>query len=310
MTNSLVSHMSSHKSSDNPQGKMALFEEAIRVPLLMRLPGAIKAGKVVERAVSHIDLVATILDYTGHSRLDRSDGHSLRPTIEGRAYSVNQRNDYVVAEIGDGDIGSSPHLMIRRGRYKLMMVKKAASTTKDMLFDLVEDPFEMHNLLDTTMGSSLIGKAEHLKILLVEWMVQNDGGAAQYYSRPKSNGQGDIAEVGKRRTWPLVDQWQSDTVIVLGRPVLIRGKWRISAWLYIGRTTKGQLNVSRMFLEGAGKQHFTLSQTRATIQSGSYVRVRISFVSDTQVDPRAIKTRIVIESSVLSRRTVRVKAWA
>ena len=286
------------------------------MPWLMRLPGVIEAGTVVERPVSHLDMVATILDYTGQSQLDQSDGQSLRNVIGGTPYDSEHETDYVVSEVGYGperDIGSFARLMIRVGRYKLMMVKEATSDAPDMLFDLVEDPYEMNNLLDeSSMSLRLVGKAEHLKILLVEWMERNNGGIAKYYSNPKFNGnvgRGDIVEIRNRRTWRLVDQWQSDQVITLDRPVEVNGNWRTNAWLYIGRTTPGVLKVSSVVVNGAGRKYFTLSHTSATIQSEDYIRIRISFVSAKEVDPSTIDPIIVIRSNVYARREVRIQTW-
>ena len=297
-------------------GKLSLFEEAVRVPWLIRLPGVIKAGTVVKRPVSHLDLVSTVLDYVGQPQLDQSDGKSLRSTIKGMTYEPYNENDYVVAEVAYGperDIGSYPRLMIRLGRYKLMLVKQAKSDAPDMMFDLQKDPYERNNLLDTTLMSQyLVGKAEHLKILLGEWMARNNGGAAGYYSNPKYNlnvGRGDIVEIRNRRTWRRVDQWQSDTPIELNQPVFVNGKWRSNAWLYIGRTTQGDLVVRSVSVEGSGQAYFTLGKTSGRILSGGYMRVRISFASTIKVDPSTMKARIIIDSSVDSRRVVPIRAW-
>src|SRR5437870_4338848 len=46
-------------------GKEVMFEEAARVPLLIRLPGQ-RRGQIVSRPVGHIDFVPTLLDLLGH----------------------------------------------------------------------------------------------------------------------------------------------------------------------------------------------------------------------------------------------------
>ena len=298
-------------------GKTSLFEEAVRVPWLIRLPGVIQAGTVVKSPVSHLDLVATMLDYVGQSRLDRSDGKSLRSTISKKTYEPQYETDYAVAEAAygpEGDIGTYARFMIRRGQYKLMLVKKASSGAPDLMYDLKKDPYERNNLLDTnSMSLDLVGKAEHLKILLGEWMLRNNGGAAGYYSDPKYNanaGRGDIVEISNRRTWRRVDQWQSDATIELNQPVYVKGKWRTNAWLYIGKTTPGELVVRRINVVGSGQAYFTIGQTSGKIQTGGYMRVRISFESTSKVDPSTIDARIIIESNVDSRRVVPIRAWS
>jgi len=62
--------------------------------------------------------------------------------------------------------------MIRHGDYKLIIPKSSKTKCRDMLFNLRADPLEQRNLLgDQNNVSKLsIGKAEHLKILLREFM--------------------------------------------------------------------------------------------------------------------------------------------
>jgi arylsulfatase A-like enzyme len=80
--------------------KMVFHEEAVHVPLIMRMPGAIKPGAVVKDPVSGLDLFATILDYLGVQAPAR-DGDSLRPLIEGRGKAGP---DYRVAEWGTRNV--------------------------------------------------------------------------------------------------------------------------------------------------------------------------------------------------------------
>lgn len=66
----------------------SLFEEVVRVPLLLRLPGTIHAGLVLEDFVSLVDVAPTILDLAGVAWGGSSAdcppwGRSLRPALEG-----------------------------------------------------------------------------------------------------------------------------------------------------------------------------------------------------------------------------------
>jgi hypothetical protein len=64
------------------------------------------------------------------------------------------------------------------------MVHKLASSTKlDMMFDLRNDRFEVNNLLlatnteadySTDIDESIVAKAEHLRCLLLDWMIRLD----------------------------------------------------------------------------------------------------------------------------------------
>ncbi|WP_129116649.1 sulfatase [Halegenticoccus tardaugens] len=61
-----------------------LYDELIRVPLLIRPPADATVGaRTVDRQVQHIDVAPTILDYAGLSPPGTFAGRSLRPAIEG-----------------------------------------------------------------------------------------------------------------------------------------------------------------------------------------------------------------------------------
>jgi arylsulfatase A-like enzyme len=62
-----------------------VHDEIARVPLVMRLPGAIPAGRRVAEPVSLIDVAPTILDLLGLPHAERMDGTSLLPLLTGAA---------------------------------------------------------------------------------------------------------------------------------------------------------------------------------------------------------------------------------
>lgn len=128
-------------------GKGIMLEEATRVPLIVSFPGQIPAGRIVKEPVSHIDLFATIMDYTGASTLHRSDGTSLRRYIEKRSWNERYDERVAVVELDkripindnkfSGRLGDIPNLMIRSGNYKLALPKNAESSRS---LDLVRTP--------------------------------------------------------------------------------------------------------------------------------------------------------------------------
>ncbi|NJM54618.1 MAG: sulfatase-like hydrolase/transferase [Verrucomicrobiae bacterium] len=63
-----------------------MFEHAVRVPLMMRLPealGGIGRGRVDDADVSHLDIAPTLAELAG-GNLPNADGYSLAPLISGR----------------------------------------------------------------------------------------------------------------------------------------------------------------------------------------------------------------------------------
>ncbi len=63
-------------------GKEVVFEEAVRVPYLVRLPGQRRSLRVVQ-PVSHIDFLPTLLDLLGRPKPDQCAGKSLSPLLHG-----------------------------------------------------------------------------------------------------------------------------------------------------------------------------------------------------------------------------------
>jgi arylsulfatase A-like enzyme len=101
----------------------SFYEESSHVPLLLRMPGTIPAGTVIDDPVSHLDLHSTFLDYVLSKTDYDTDGSSLRRQIEGTA----TEDPFVVTmwnwtDITDGYKPSrDPSFMIRKGEWKLIL---------------------------------------------------------------------------------------------------------------------------------------------------------------------------------------------
>ena len=79
----IVVHTSDHGDSLGAHhlfGKETMFEEATRVPWLIRLPGQTRQ-KMISHPVSHIDFVPTLLDLLGQSNHPQCAGKSLLPSV-------------------------------------------------------------------------------------------------------------------------------------------------------------------------------------------------------------------------------------
>ncbi len=170
--NTLVIFTSDHGEMLGSHGmvsKMVFYEEAVRVPLLMRMPGMIAPGTVVSHPVSGRDLFATILDYMG-IKPPGSDGDSLRPLIEG---TVSAGPDYRVSEWATDPAKRSgvPNFMVRTAGWKLMMADSPESHALDALYDMKSDPYEMHNLLGPAADrAKYAGQADEMKQRLIAWL--------------------------------------------------------------------------------------------------------------------------------------------
>jgi N-acetylglucosamine-6-sulfatase len=73
--------------------KMTPHEESVRIPWLMRFPGAIRPGTVSDELVLNIDLAPTLYQLAGLQGPAQLDGRSLRPIFEGRGRARDWRQD-------------------------------------------------------------------------------------------------------------------------------------------------------------------------------------------------------------------------
>ncbi len=112
----------------------SFYDDLVRIPLLMRLPGRISPGTVVRQPVSQIDFMPTILDYLGRPLPQGIHGRSMRPLIEGR--DVTWRG-HAFCQRGDN------LRMLRTERYKFFYRPRPRIVA---LYDLKNDPHENHNL--------------------------------------------------------------------------------------------------------------------------------------------------------------------
>lgn len=165
--NTLVVFTSDHGEMLGDHGmhsKFVFYAGSVHIPLLMRLPGTIPAGTVIKAPVSHLDLFATILDYCGVAAPE-SEGESLRPLIEGKSDGAGR---FVVSE---WPATAVPGFMVCDGRWKLLFGRTATARSLDALYDLKNDPNELHNLLaDKVDWEKHRTEAERLNGLLTGWL--------------------------------------------------------------------------------------------------------------------------------------------
>lgn len=172
--NTMVIFLADHGEMLGEHGmreKNVFYEGSARVPLIIRYPAKIKPAKI-DKNISTINLFATILDYTGikEKGVER-DSRSLRPVIEGRDKTEN----FTVTEWLYNDIRMPSHMIIKDG-WKLFFNYSKYSKVPPVLFNLNEDPDEMHNLLGASNPDreKYFAKAYELKGIMLEWLSERD----------------------------------------------------------------------------------------------------------------------------------------
>jgi len=123
------------------------YEEAIRIPLLIRYPRQIPAGSTPSRLALSIDLAPTLLDLAGLP-LDASlHGRSLVPVLRGEA--AEWRSSFLIEYYSDTvfrRIVNMGYQAVRTERFKYIQYRDLEGM--DELYDLQEDPYELTNLID------------------------------------------------------------------------------------------------------------------------------------------------------------------
>jgi arylsulfatase A-like enzyme len=123
--------------------KRFMYEEALRMPFLVRWPAAVKAGTRSDAVVLNIDFAPTFLDAAGAAIPADMQGRSLLPILRGRVPADWRTSMYYRYYHDPGDHNTRAHYGVRTRTHKLIYFWK-----KDQweLFDLTDDPFELHNL--------------------------------------------------------------------------------------------------------------------------------------------------------------------
>jgi len=124
--------------------KRFMYEEALRVPWMIRYPGMIKAGAKSAAQVAGIDNAPTILDLCSLPIPDDMQGKSLVPIFKEKNPEGWPTSLYYHYYEFAPPHWVLPHYGIRTDRYKLISYY---TINEWELFDLEKDPDEMDNLL-------------------------------------------------------------------------------------------------------------------------------------------------------------------
>ncbi|MFT3686460.1 MAG: sulfatase [Phycisphaerales bacterium] len=126
--------------------KRFMYEEALRMPLLVRYPGHVQPGTVCGSPVVNIDFAPTLLDLVGvaaPSGKDAMQGVSIRLLLEGRTPSDWRTATYYHYYEAGPPHNVTPHYGVRTDRYKLIYFLAPVNAWE--LYDLQADPRELHN---------------------------------------------------------------------------------------------------------------------------------------------------------------------
>ena len=179
-----------HLGEHGEWAKMTNYEEATRVPLIIRDPTA-PCGVTVEQPVEALDLFPTLCDLLDLPAPEELEGESLRPLLHGEsgrkndtAVSLvhrggNQRWIIVNAERWDA-VGWS--LRTPTHRFNLWFDMETKEPLQRELFDLVADPGENRNLADDPAHAGILRVLEER--LLEEFVLPHRRARSGAPNRP------------------------------------------------------------------------------------------------------------------------------
>ena len=123
--------------------KRFMYEESIRMPFLVRWPAAIRAGTRSDALALNIDFAPTFLDAASLRAPSEMQGRSLLPVLRGATPRDWRTSMYYRYYHDPGDHNTRQHYGVRTLTHKLIYF-----WTRDQweLFDLRNDPYELHNL--------------------------------------------------------------------------------------------------------------------------------------------------------------------
>ena len=162
--NTLVVFSSDHGDMDAAhrlEHKGVLYEESVRVPLVVSFKGVTRPGLVDREHLlsTGLDLLPTLCDFAAIRPPAGLTGRSVRRLAEGQA--ADGWRDCLVVE-------SKNSRLLRTPRYKYIVY--GSGSPREQLIDLVEDPGEMKNLALEASRAQVL--AEHRR-LLRRWYQQS-----------------------------------------------------------------------------------------------------------------------------------------
>lgn len=149
-----------------------LYDEVLKVPMVIRYPTAVESGTVVGQQVRVMDLAPTLLDLAGVHRLAETEAVSLVPLVQGGsvpfldafAESAPKRAMFPENDRVHFDGNRGKWRMVRTERFKLIRIPHPDGDRYE-LYDLVHDPRELDDVFERFPG-----EAAKLAPLLRTWM--------------------------------------------------------------------------------------------------------------------------------------------
>lgn len=138
--------------------KRVMYEESLRIPLVIRYPKKLAAGQRISKLVSTLDLAPTILELAELESLETMLGTSLVPLFDDETAPWRDRLLYEYFQEAPGP-GVPSILGVRTERWKYVHYPELTDDI-DELYDLEADPFELRNLIADPNYAATLGELQ------------------------------------------------------------------------------------------------------------------------------------------------------
>ena len=163
----LVCYIGDH-GAQFPRGKGAVYDPALRIPLLIRWPGITKPGIVREELVSTLDLLPTWLSAAGLPAPDHLPGRELRPLL-GDKRDVPWRRYTFGFTTGSFPGNCFVQHSVRDDRFQLIVTARPG--TENLIAHSYLDESHPFFVVSGATTADQVGLAPHVREAWDRWLV-------------------------------------------------------------------------------------------------------------------------------------------
>ena len=154
------------------QDKRWMYEESMRMPLMIRFPKSIQSGQKFDSIIENVDFAPTLLDFAGAPIPKSVQGRSFKSILEtGEEKKEWKKAAYYRYWMHMAHHDNPAHIGIRTKRYKLIYFYgcnyqgEYQTPAGWELYDMKKDPQETKNIYDDPKNAKLV-------ISLKNWMAK------------------------------------------------------------------------------------------------------------------------------------------
>ncbi len=126
-----------------------VYDEVMRIPMLLWVPGGPREARVVDGQVSLVDLAPTLLSLVGLPALEGAQGRDLSAVVLDGAELPEDRSVFLESELPRLELGWSALQALRSSRWKYIRAPRPE------LYDLRADPGERNNVFPAPPSDEL-----------------------------------------------------------------------------------------------------------------------------------------------------------